>query len=330
MKILRMVLLAMLCVLALTTVANAQYVPVQLDRIEIDDIDIEDFEEFYFNEDVRLDLERGEEFEVELLLEAFEAADDVIVRAVIDGYEFSDIEPITDMIGPFDLDANITYKKKMTLRLPEDVDVDGYNFRLTISDRDRMSRTYEFNLLVDTQRHLLRIDDVNFNPGRTLTAGQALLGSVRVENKGQKDEDDVRVEVSIPALGLESVNYIEEIENGDDEEETEEFFLRLPKCAEPGVYDVAIEVQYNRGRDKVTDTRQVTILENEACAQEEEQTVVVVQQTEPAAPQPTATETAAAPHKSPLRTALEVILIVLVVLLVLVGLIIVLTRLREE
>lgn len=321
MKIGQILVLALLAVLTLSGTAAAQYLPVDLERVEIDDVRVHD------DDDVRLDIERNEEFEVELELIAEEAVDDLTIRATIDGYEFSDVDPITEVIGPYDLDANVTYSRDLKLTLPEDLEVDRYKLRILLSDKDSYSELYEYNLLVDAPRHLLRIDDITFTPGRTVTAGEALIGSVRVENKGQKVEKDVRVKVSVPALGLESVEYIERIDDDDEEEETEEFFLRLPQCAEPGVYDVNVEVQYNRGRDVVQDKTQVNVLENEACSVEEEQ-VVVVQQVQPeletVEPAPTA------PEKSTLRTVLEVILVVLVALLVLVGLVIVLTRLREE
>ena len=64
-----------------------------------------------------------------------------------------------------------------------------------------------------------------------------MLATVRVENKGQKDEDDVKVTVSIPALGLSATDYIDEVEE-DEEEETEELFIRMPKCAEAGQYEL--------------------------------------------------------------------------------------------
>lgn len=320
MKIGQVMVLALLVLMTLSGIASAQYIPVNLERVEIDDVRV------YDDADVRLDVERNEKFDVELELMAPEAVDDVTIRATIDGYEYGDVEPITDLLGPFDLEANVTYPKRLELMLPEDMDVDRYKLRIMISDKDSYSEVWEYNLLVGAPRHLLRIDDITFSPGRTVTSGQALIGSVRVENKGQKVQRDVRVEVSIPALGIESVDYIERIDDDDEEEETEEFFLRLPECAEPGVYDVKVEVQYNKGRDLVQETTQVTVLENEAC-KEEEQAIVVIQETQPVQPAETA---APAPEKSTLRTVLEVILVVLVALLVLVGLVIVLTRLREE
>ncbi len=322
MKIANMFVFGLLFLMAIS-VASAQYIPVGIENVELNDVTV-------YNDDyVRLDLERNEDLDVQLELLAYESADDVTVRAIMDGYEYSDVDSISALIGPFDLKANVTYIKKLTLHLPAELEVGNYKLRIIVSDKNSYAELEEYNLQINTPRHELRIDDVTFNPGRTLTSGQALLGTVRVENKGQKTEKDVRVAVSMPALGLESVNYIEKI-NDEDEEETEEFFLRLPRCAEPGVYDVNVDVYYNKGHDKVSGTTKVTVLENELCKEETEQAVVVVQPAQPVQPSAEQVAQASAPVKSTLRTVLEVILIVLVALLVVVGLVIVLTRLREE
>jgi hypothetical protein len=320
MKALTTVLFSLLLVLSSVMVAaQLQDVPVQIMRAEIDDTEIEPFG---LN---KLDIERDQEFELELELEAWEDANDVEIRAFISGYEFNDVADIEDHIGPFDFDANVTYKKKMHLALPDDVDVDDYQLRVIISDRNGWEWVYNYALQVDTKRHDMKIEDVTLSPGNAVKAGQALLATVRLENKGQKDEDDVKVTVAIPALGVSASEYIEEVES-DEEEETEELFLRLPKCAEPGVYDLVVEAWYNDQHSKVSDSGKVTVLENEACTPEPAP-VVVVQQ---AQNQSTSTEVSASGSESKVRSALEIILLVLVALLVIVGLIIGFSRMRGE
>jgi len=321
MKALTTVLLSVLLVLSSVMVAaQDREVPVEIMRAEIDDTEIEPFG---FNQ---LDIERAQEFELELELEAWENSNDVEIRAFISGYEFNDVADIEDHIGPFDFDANVTYVKKMHLTLPDDVDVDDYQLRVIISDRNGWEWVYNYALQVDTKRHDMKIEDVTLSPGSAVKAGQALLATVRLENKGQKDEDDIKVTAAIPALGVSASEYIEEVES-DEEEETEELFLRLPKCAEPGVYEMAIEVLYNDGHSRVSDSGKVTVLENEACTPEPAP-VVVVQQ----APQnQSMTEVSTSSDSAgKVRSALEIILLVLVALLVIVGLIIGFSRMRGE
>lgn len=319
MKALTTVLFSVLLVLSSVMVAaQDRFVPVAIERAEIDDTEIEPFG---FNQ---LDIERDQEFELELELMAWEDAKDVEIRAFISGYEYNDVNSISDQIGPFDFDANVTYVKKMRLTLPDDVDVDDYKLRIDISDRNGWNLVYNYDLQVGTKRHSMKIEDVVLSPGSAVKAGQALLATVRLENQGQKDEDDVKVTASVPALGVSATEYIEEVES-DEEEETEELFLRLPKCAEPGIYDVNVDVVFNEGRNKVSESTKVTVLENEACRPEPAPVVVVQQAT-----QNQTTEVPSSDSTGKVRAALEIILLVLVALLVIVGLIIGFSRMRGE
>lgn len=310
-------------VLLLSTVVVATHsddtdeIPITIDGVEIDDTEVRPFG---LNQ---LDIERDQDFEVELELFAHDDIDDVEIRAFISGFEFTDVQPIAAVIGPFQFDENVTFKRSLTLRLPDDVETDDYKLRIIVSDRDHDEFIQNFDLQINTPRHHMIIEDVVFSPGFTVEAGRALLTTVRVENKGQRDEDDVKVTVSVPALGISGADFIEEVEE-DEEEETEEIFIRLPRCAEPGVYDVTFDVRYNEGRSRVSDRQQITVLENPDCEEEEE--LVVVQQQ----PQQNRTVEQPVDENAGIRTALEVVLLVLVALLVVVGLIIGFMRMQNE
>jgi hypothetical protein len=317
MKALTAMLFCVMVVLSSVMVAAQNHVvPVAIERAEIDDTEIE---AFGVNQ---LDLERDQEFELLLELQSWENAEDVEIRAFISGYEYNDVSSISDQIGPFDFDENVTYVKKLHISLPDDVDVDDYQLRVIMSDRNGWQQTYNYQLQVDTKRHVMKIEDVFMSSG-SVQAGQAVTATVRLENQGQKDEKDVKVVVSVPALGVSATDYVDEVEN-DEEEETEELFLRMPRCAEPGVYDVKVDAWYNEGRNKVSADSKLTVLENQAC-NPEPAPVVVVQ------PAQNVTSTDVAPASAgKLRSALEIILLVLVALLVVVGLIIGFSRMRGE
>ncbi len=319
MKALTTLLFSVLLVLSAVFVGAQSVVPVVIEHVELDDVNLE------AGDINRLDIERGEQFDLELKILAFEDVDDVEIRVFVSGFEYSDVSPIGAHIGPFDFDANVTYIKRMKLTFPDEVDVDNYQLRVVISDRNGMELVSRYSLLVDTKRHDLKIEDVVLSPSNSVKAGQALLATVRLENKGQRDEDDVKVTVSIPGLGVSNSDYIDEIDNGDDEEETEEIFLKLPRCAEPGVYDVTVQVLYNEGHDRTSASSSITVLENEDC-KPEAKPVVVVQQSAQNATAPVVADSSS----SKVRSALEVILLVLVALLVIVGLIIGFTRMRSE
>lgn len=308
----------MLMFLLLATVASAQWVGVEVTEAQMDDVVIEPYGS------TQLSVERGQEVELELHLESHREAKDVEIQAFITGYEHNNIEQIKSMIGPYDFYENTTYVKKMNLALPDDLEEDEYWLRVFISDRDSEETNLYYVLKLDVPRHELQIEDVILSPSGTVDAGSALLASVRVQNRGEKDEENVKVTVSLPELNVKASEYIEEIESGDDEVETEELYLRLPRCADPGEYAMRIDVLYNNDHEQTSALTKITVAENEACNPEP---VVVVQ------PEEAAVETVeeeAPVQKSNLRTALEVILIVLIALLVLVGLVIGFSRMRSD
>ncbi len=312
MKTITTILFSVLLVLSAVLVA-ADSVPMNIVKAKIDDTTIEPF-----GVNNKLNIERDQDFELKLEFFALHDAKDVEIRAFVSGYEFNDIKSISDRIGPFDFVENVTYVKKMTLSLPDDVDTDDYQLRLVISDRFNEHIVYNYALQVDSKRHDMKIEDITLSAS-SVKAGQALLASVRLENLGQKTEDDVKVVVSIPDLAVSGTDYVDEIRS-DKQEETEEIFLRLPKCAQPGVYDVNVEAFYNDGNDKVAESAKVTVIEDESC---NPQPIVVVEQNQTQPP-------VVADSTGKVRSALEIILLVLVALLVIVGLIIGFTRMRGE
>jgi hypothetical protein len=308
--------------LATICVASAQELPLSLEEVQVEDVTI------YLDDDNLLDLERGQKFEVEMHILALADIDDVEIIAFMSGYEYNDVAPISAQIGPYDFDANTTYVKKVYLTLPDDVDEDDYKLRILLSDRNGEEYVENFNLKIDVPRHLLKIKDAVLFSGHSLKAGTALIASVRVENKGERDEDDVKVTINVPELALKASDYIDEIES-DEEEETEEIFLKLPNCAEPGLYLVTIDVLYNNGHDKVSGATQIEVLENPDCAPEPAPTVIVQEPPVNTTGAEAGDAEAAGAGASKVRTVLEIILIVLVALLVIVGLVIGFSRLKE-
>lgn len=303
----------LLCTLALVGAVAA--IPVDITRVEIDDHKID------AGQTNRLDVMRDNKIDIELTLEATQDTDDIEVEAFVSGFEHNKDLRLSDNVGPFDMDANVTYRKNLQITLPELVKEDNYKLRVVVTNRDGQELIKNYNIKVDTERHNLKIVDASFTPSRHVQAGQALLSTVRVENFGEKDEKDVKVSMTIPALGLSSTDYIDEIKS-DDEEETEEMYLRVPKCTKPGVYDMTIQVQYNDGFDRTNAEGQIEVLENPDCASKEEVTV------QPATKDDGMAE--AAPKTSKIRTALEIILLVLVGLLVVIGLIVGFSRMGSQ
>lgn len=254
----------------LTVMSAVSALPVNLEEVQVDDTILQ---ETTIN---RLSLERGSDYEVRVRFTALENINDAEVRVFISGYEYSDVDDIEDKTTIFDAEENVTYVKKLNILIPDDVDIDDYKLRVIISDRYNDELATNYNLKLDVPRNSLKITDVVFNPANAVRSGSALLTTVRVENKGEQEQNDVRVTVSIPGLGISATEYIDEINNGDDEEETEEIFLRIPKCAKAGNYDVDIEAEYSQRKYKLTEKETITVLEDETCKEDTPKTTITL------------------------------------------------------
>ena len=228
------------------------------------------------------------------------------------------------------MDANESRKFTLHLRISEDVEEDNYRLRVLITDRDGDAVLQNYNLKIDVERHDLSIEDIVLTPSGVVTAGQALLATVRVENQGEQDEDDVRIDFSIPALGVSGTDYIDEIED-DDEEESEEMFMRVPLCAETGVYDAEVVVTFDEGHQTERKLTRVRIEANPQCVRPEDDTVEVIveAQARPLDDAETPVETTGS-TKSKVRKALETLVIILVGLLVIIALVIGFNKLKSD
>jgi len=253
----RLTKLVPLTILLIALALGASALPISLDEIEIDDTELQP------NEENRLDLERGEEIPIDIYFTTTEDIDNMEIMAFISGHEYNYITPAADSKGPFDTEANVKYHKKLNIDLSEDFEEDDYKLRIIFSDRYGKEDIFAYNLKVDVPRHLLKIQDIIFNPETQVKAGSALLAQVRLENKGEKTEDNIKITVQIPELGVSATDYIDEIEDTDEQEETEEIYLRIPVCAKPGIYEAKITVEYSR--ETITKTKAIQITENEMC-----------------------------------------------------------------
>lgn len=207
-----------------------------------------------------LDIERTDSLTIEVEIEVTTSTNDMRVEAEIEGYEFGDIKDKSEI---FDAEFGRTYKKTLTLDIPDDLQASEiYTLRIEASDPDNQE-VMEIQLNIDEKRHFLRIFDVILRPQGSVESGKPIFTTVRVENLGEKKERDIEVRVSVPQLGIVARDYINElvteiqedsITRDNDEESSassNELMLRIPDDAKTGVYDLLVEVLYNRGHSKV-------------------------------------------------------------------------------
>lgn len=243
-------------ILALTLVMGSFVTADPTVEVEVNDVTAETGTTVY--------LERGESVDVEVIFTSDIDMDDARVRAWVGGYEYEDVE---DKSNIKDVQANLTYREVLTFDLPEDMDASEiYTLNVQLYDKTH-SYEYTFDLKIEEERHKLYIIDVIIRPTSVVTAGNAVFGNVRVENLGDKKEEDIKVVFSIKDLGLTQTTYIDEvtaheIDNEDEEDSmsSDDVYLQIPSDAKSGIYDLTVDVYYNKGHEKVSEIVQLEVI----------------------------------------------------------------------
>lgn len=261
MKIKNMVMFGLILVSILAVSGLSYAMPAVIDYVELDD-------DMIAASGINLvrSLDKGDEFEVKVHVTALEDMDDVQIEAYIRGYDHDD--SIEDITNVFDMKAGSYTVKKLNLKFPKRMEQDEYKLRVEVADRNGDTLVETFDLTIETGRHDVAIKDVDLSPGNGVIAGRALLATVRLQNYGAGDEDDVKVKFSIPELGVTASDYIDELEadgGDDDQKSTEELYLRIPSCTEAGVYDAEVEVTYHDGDKTVRKEMSVEVFADGTC-----------------------------------------------------------------
>lgn len=249
-------------ILALSSAASAY---VKINQVQADG------EELGEDDVTILSMEKNDEIEVRVLVKNYgnETVDDVKVRVILSGSK----DDITDVTKKFDMKPGVSYSKKLTLDIPLRMEQDTYTLMVYVDNADGLlTDEHNFSLEIEAEAHAVQIRDIILSPENRVRAGRALLVSVRVKNRGTSTEEDIKVKVSIPELGISASDYIDELdeEDGDDDSATsEELYMRIPDNAKSGEYEVVVEVEYDDGDETETAT---TVIIVEGKEEEKEET----------------------------------------------------------
>src|SRR3989338_5776062 len=220
------------------------------------------------SDDETLEMVRGDSLDLELAVSASEDVNNVRWRAWISGGE-----DFIEVMSPeqFDLKLNdagepVTNIKdgKLTLQLPADMDAsEDYTLHVELINGD-VRAEFPVQLLVSRDRHRVDVQDVLVSPSTSVNAGDSMFVTVRLENMGDRKEEDLKVTVN--AFGQSTSTYVNELaayeEPNEDEESSDSsnaLLVRVPKDAQTGNYNLNVEVSYNRGRDSVTATKVIQV-----------------------------------------------------------------------
>ncbi|MCX6710103.1 MAG: hypothetical protein NTV63_04105 [Candidatus Woesearchaeota archaeon] len=209
-------------------------------------------------------VERGETLDIKVKLQAENVEKNIEGDAVILGYEYNDHESISDSTHLFDMEAGDTVYKTMQIKVPEKTEKDFYDLRIRFGTRTEDAFEGRYRLHIVESRHDVVIKDVVLSPEGTVKSGRALLAIVRVKNMGAKDEDGIKIKVSIPDLGISGSEYIDELKAGESTS-SEEIYLKIPTCVASGSYAVKASIEYDESYEESTYTTEIDIVEEDVC-----------------------------------------------------------------
>jgi uncharacterized membrane protein len=269
-KIVCALALALIGLVTVSGLVNAADVPVTIDKIKIDGDEID-----IVNDEAVGGIVRGDKVEVEVKLLASADDDNLVVEASIEGLDH-DTEKATAKTEAFSVKADKTYRKILSVELPDRMDATQYALRIEVSNRQDTEIVYNAVLDIENARNRIRIKDTVFSPANEVQAGRALLTTARIQNMGEDTEEDVKVTVSIPALGLSASDYIDELES-EDTVTSEELYIRVPDCADAGQYKVLLTAEYDEGDEKVSSESTINVVKSDTCNVEPEgKTIITV------------------------------------------------------
>ncbi|HLD79306.1 MAG TPA: hypothetical protein VJA18_01995 [Candidatus Nanoarchaeia archaeon] len=189
-------------------------------------------------------------------------ARNIEVEARLSGYEDKDVVENV-------LVSKVTEGTKKTVKLkllvPNDFQNGKATLRVLVFGGNDVIADKTYELFVESPSHSVEIADVSFSPSLTVKAGRSLLATVLLENVGEENEEDVKVTVAIPDLGLSASEYVDEL-NADDREDVDEMFLQIPADTPAGDYEVKVTAQYDDLDESVTETYTLKVLANELLA----------------------------------------------------------------
>src|SRR3989344_5703029 len=218
-----------------------------------------------------LSVEEGQELDIEVEMQNKGSTDakGIEVVARLSGYEYSDYENLEDSTALFDVKKGTKKSVHLHVTVPNDLENGLNTLRVFVLDRNSDAKSMEqtFKLSVESARHSVKIADVSFSPSLTVKAGRSLLATVLVENVGENAEEDVKVTVAVPELGLTASEYVDEVE-ADDHQAVDEMFLQIPLDAKTGQYTVKVTAQYDDLRETVSKTYTLNVMDNDLILKE--------------------------------------------------------------
>lgn len=239
-------------------------VDVTVSSVEVNDVELEGISG-------PKNLEKTDELEILVVFSINKSIDNVQIEAELTGYDNSDRDKVTETTDTFDVTAGDVYDKRLDLQLPIRFDQGRYSLKIRF-ETPLGTLTKPYLVDINTQDHLIEIRDITLSPENDVKTGRALLVTARIKNRGESEEEDIKVKASVPALGISASDYLDQLDpedctgsDCDDSTTSEELYMRIPDCAEPGEYTVRVCVEYDDGDEEECDTTKINVVSGDVC-----------------------------------------------------------------
>lgn len=252
------VMIALFTAVIFSGVASA-VVPVEVLDVTVNGVHLDELQN-------DLDVNRGEEMEVEVLIKSDGELDDARFSVVISGYEYGKYESaLIEDVKYVDIPANKTRMYTFNLEAPVKISTEAYDLRVNIEGKKgagvEVLYPITFGSLEDEDAIVIK--DFTVSPSAVVEAGRPLSFKVRVHNYGNDEMNDVSVRIAIPELGIADNEYLDEID-ADEAETFEELLLRVPQCAAPGRYEAVATIEFKE-YEETSQSMTITVLQSGAC-----------------------------------------------------------------
>lgn len=270
-KIFGIIALLVISMLAISGTANADSVPVTVEKVYVDGEEV-------ISGEIR-DTTIDNDVEVKVKFLATGDDEHVALEASIEGLDH-DAKEATAETDTFTVVTGKTYTKTLTIHLPERTDAaEEYALRVEFSNRKDNKVVYNAKIYASEVRNKVIIKDIIFSPDAQQKAGYSLIANVRVKNIGERDEEGIKVIVSMPELKVSDSKWIDELEAGDTKT-SEDLYFRIPSDAKEKEYTVEVKVEYDDGDEVVASEYTYNVVGGEQTPASAEKTKITVMATE--------------------------------------------------
>lgn len=212
-----------------------------------------------------ISVEVGETIPIDVTFILDENASDVVIEAEL---YYGHGKEVTVKSDSIDVLAGTTYIKKLSLKIPSDIDTSSsgeeYTLYVRLKDKQGANIVFSWNpVTVQRQNDLLVIQKIMKTNAE---ASKSMLVTVVVKNIGSDRQDDVYVKIVVPELGIVKEERVGDIvsEDMDDKDDTAtvDVPLLIPEKAADGTYSMTVTAYNDNVKVEKTESIKVKGVEN--------------------------------------------------------------------